>query len=163
MHEIVSKNLMCEVMNFRSRHFTHAALCSDTHSTCFKKFQSSKMVFKIIGYFISATDFIFCKQKQSKYSPHFSLKVCVLGMLLVCIFSIFESRDTKRRQNWIFLIDWIPKWQNKIDARFSVSKMARKSQIFHIGFKQKGSWNKRSKVHFLKEGLPKTKLKLNSP
>ena len=60
------------------------------------------------------------------------------------------------------LLEWIPKWQNKIDAWFSgrlFSKMARKSWIFHISHNRKlcmgQKWQKLQIQDLLNEVYPK--------
>ena len=60
------------------------------------------------------------------------------------------------------IVEWIPKWQNKIDAWFSgrlFSKMARKSWIFHISHNRKlcmgQKWQKLQIQDLLNEVYPK--------
>ena len=65
--------------------------------------------------------------------------------------------------NWAsYLVEWIPKWQNKIDTWFSgrlFSKMARKSWIFHINHNRKlcmgQKWQKLQIQDLLSKVCPK--------
>ena len=61
-----------------------------------------------------------------------------------------------------YAVEWIPKWQNKIDAWFSgrlFSKMVRKSWIFHISHNRKlcmgQKWQKLQIQDLLNEVYPK--------
>ena len=69
---------------------------------------------------------------------------------------------TGRGRGKVCLLEWIPKWQNKIDAWFSgrlLSKMVRKSWIFHKSHNRKlcmgQKWQKLQIQDLLNEVYPK--------
>ena len=79
-----------------------------------------------------------------------------------CIKNMKNNYVSVYSSPFIKILEWIPKWQNKIDAWFSgrlFSKMARKSWIFHISHNRKlcmgQKWQKLQIQDLLNEVYPK--------